>query len=116
MTRHTQTTKKTAKKKWDQIRLGKRCKQPVTAQNQSAQPWSARTSPPIYIHKYIIVCKPANFELSGEIQEGDSEALVEDFEKYALNYDYNDLVSIDDGAEEPGTYEQGDPDRPFEFV
>ena len=48
---------------------------------------------------------PANFELSGEIQEGDSEALVEDFEKYALNYDYNDLVSIDDGAEEPGTYE-----------
>ena len=40
--------------------------------------------------------------LSGEIQEGDSEALVEDFEKYALNYDYNDLVSIDDGPEEPG--------------
>ena len=45
------------------------------------------------------------FAFSGEIQEGDSEALVEDFEKYALNYDYNDLVSIDDGAEEPGTYE-----------
>ena len=45
------------------------------------------------------------FSFSGEIQEGDSEALVEDFEKYALNYDYNDLVSIDDGAEEPGTYE-----------
>ena len=60
------------------------------------KPWSAKSSSTSVAQAIL---------LSGEIQEGDSEALVEDFEKYALNYDYNDLVSIDDGAEEPGTYE-----------
>ena len=90
------TTRKKATRIWDPIPQGRssihRPLWPGPIYSSSSKPGLAQSSS----------TKPI---LSGEIQEGDSEALVEDFEKYALNYDYNDLVSIDDGAEEPGTYE-----------
>ena len=48
----------------------------------------------------------ADTNFSGDTMSGDSEALVDDFEKYNFNYDFNDLASNDgsDGRS-LGTYE-----------